>query len=150
MDLYGKIAYTNREDFIFQVSERPKTFRFFQGVRLLPMPSLKKLARTDKGAGTKKSKTRIERSNFRWFSANFRVLGPPSKNSKCHNSMYQYWELDAHVWTVESSHPYIPMTYHIRKNNKIEKIILVDPKQTVTYFKITFLFIWLSSFMGIG
>ena len=39
------------------------------------------------GAGMGKIKTRIERSNFRRFSADFRVLGPPSKNSKCHNSI---------------------------------------------------------------
>ena len=40
-----------------------------------------------RGRGQSQIKTRIERSNFRQFLANFRVLGPPSKNSKCHNSI---------------------------------------------------------------
>ena len=44
VDFYGyeEMACTNRRDFISQASERPKTFRFFQRVCLLPMPSLKK------------------------------------------------------------------------------------------------------------
>ena len=88
VDLYWKTAYTKWREFISRASERPKTSRFFQEVRLLPMRSLKKFEHErTRGRGRKKIKTRIERSNFCRFSADFRVLGPPSKNSKCHNSI---------------------------------------------------------------
>ena len=40
-----------------------------------------------RGAKTRKIQIRIERFNFRQFLADFRGLGPPSKNSKCHNSI---------------------------------------------------------------
>ena len=41
--MYGEIGFTMWGDFISQASERPQTFRFFQGLRLLPMRSLKKV-----------------------------------------------------------------------------------------------------------
>ena len=52
------MAYTNRGDFISQASERSKTFRFFQGVRLLPMPSLKKMS-TDGWGGEGEIKQKL-------------------------------------------------------------------------------------------
>ena len=45
IDLYGEMACTKSGDFISPASERPKTSIFFQGVRSLPMPSLKKSGR---------------------------------------------------------------------------------------------------------
>ena len=44
--MYGEMASIWRDGFISQSSERPKTFLFFQGLRLLPMRSLKKLELT--------------------------------------------------------------------------------------------------------
>ena len=88
VDLYGKMACTKWREFISRASERPKTSRFFQGLRSLPMRSLKKFEHErTRGRGRKKIKTRIERSNFRRFSPIFGRLGPISKNSKCHNSI---------------------------------------------------------------
>ena len=51
VDLYGEMDCTNRGDFISQASERPKTFRFFQEVRLIPMRSLKKVSMNGRGGG---------------------------------------------------------------------------------------------------
>ena len=48
--------------------------------------------------------------------------------------LHQYWELEAHLWTVEISHPYhLSITLHLQnKKWKLKKIFL-DPKQTVIY-----------------
>ena len=45
MDLYGEISLRKWGDFISQASERPQMFKIFQGFRLLPMPSLKRLSK---------------------------------------------------------------------------------------------------------
>ena len=75
---------TNRGDFISQASERPQAFTFL-GALFATNAVPEKMSTNGRGGGDKKIKTMIERSDFRQFSANFRVLGPPSKNSKCHN-----------------------------------------------------------------
>merc|ERR1711966_449401 len=67
-DLYGEMACAKFSGIVSRASERPKTFRFFQGLRLLPMRPLKKIEhKRTRGRGQKNSKTRIERSNFCQF-----------------------------------------------------------------------------------
>ena len=53
-------------------SERPKTFRFFQEVRLLPMGYSKKIAQTDEETGTKKIKLGPRGPIFAGFRPIFR------------------------------------------------------------------------------
>ena len=71
MDLYGEImACTNRRDLISRASERPKTFRFFQGLRLSPIAVPKKMEHElMRGLRQNKIKTRIKRSNVCQFFA---------------------------------------------------------------------------------
>ena len=68
-------------------------FRKAQEIQILGSPFASKAFREKiehertRGGGQNKIKTGIERSIFCQFLANFRVLGPPSKKSKCHNSI---------------------------------------------------------------
>ena len=56
-DLYGEMTYTKLREFIYRASERPKTSRFFRGLRLVPMRSLKKSEHErTRGRGRKKYK----------------------------------------------------------------------------------------------
>jgi len=53
-DLYGEMACAKFNGIVSQASERPKTFRIFQEIHLLPMRSLKKLSTNGRGGGGKK------------------------------------------------------------------------------------------------
>ena len=87
--------------------------QIFQGLPLLPMRSLKKLARTDEEVGREKIKTRIERSIFCQFLANFRILSPRSRNSNYHDFVHIRF-LEPHLWTVDSAQPYLSITEQLR------------------------------------
>ena len=50
-DLYGEMACAKFSGIVSQASERPKTFRFFRGLHLLPVRSLKKKLSTNGQGG---------------------------------------------------------------------------------------------------
>ena len=50
----GEMACTMQGDFISQASERPQMVRYFQGLRILPMPSLKKVEQESSSRGEAK------------------------------------------------------------------------------------------------
>ena len=41
--------------------------------------------------------------------------------------LHQYWELEAHLWTVESAHPYLSITCRTRQKNENRKKMLSTP-----------------------
>jgi len=89
VDLYREMACVKFSGIYSPCSRRPLCTGF-----LIPIADgslvlgIKKLRyKTTRGRGQKKSQTRIYRSNFHQFSPIFGRLGPPSKNSKCHNSI---------------------------------------------------------------
>ena len=60
----------------------------------------------------------------------FGRLGPPCKNSKCHK-LHQYWELEAHLPTVESFHPFLSITCQIR-HKQILRFCIVSIAQVAS------------------
>ena len=133
MHLYRKIACTKFSGIVSRASERPKTFRFFQGLRLLPTPSLKKIEHErDEGAGAKRIKTRIERSNFCRFSAVFVFWALLLKiQSATTPSILGVW--GSSLDSIMLSH--IPFdTMPNNKKWKYKQKIFLDPEQTVRFF----------------
>ena len=74
MDLYGEMGCTNRGDFISQASERPKTFRFFSEALFATNATPEKNSTNGLGDGGEKIKTRIKRSMFCHFFADWALL----------------------------------------------------------------------------
>merc|ERR1711966_339869 len=69
--------------------------------------------------GPKKTKSRSQ------ISADFCMSSPTSKNSKFHNSINPYWELEARLRTVDSFQSYLSKTCQIRHKNENKKQIIL-------------------------